>query len=635
MYGWAGIILDVDLSSGRIEKKPFEEELGVKYIGGRGINSRILYNELKPGINPFSPENIIIFGTGPLAGTIAPSPSKLNVTAKAHYNYLGTSNAGGRFASELKWAGYDHIIMRGKAPEPVYLWIDDDVIELKSAKHLWGKDTWETERIIKEELGDRDVKIASIGPAGENLVTFSSITFSLYRSAAQTGMGAIMGSKNLKGIAVRGTKSIEVAKPTSLKRLTKDIIDRMMKNHTYSFMSVHGTPAFTYSYNERGNLSIRNFRKSGHWDKVEAFSLENIFKYYTADRACFGCPIHCSHFFVLKEGEFAGERGGGIEFGHLLPLGISLDNSNLLSVFKATNLCNQYGMDTLEFSFVLGAAIEWYGKGIITDKDTDGIPLEWGDYRVIIDMIPKIAKREGLGDILAQGAIKAAKILGKGAEECISHCKGMAVAADDVRLSKGTALSHVTGTIPAHHEEGMPTPELYPMDAERAKELFGTTEVINPLSYDKALCVIYYQNQCTLFDCIELCKFISEWFGQEVIFKDVAELFSSATGIDIDAKDMEMVGERVHTLERAFNVREGMRREDDHMHGRIVKEATQSGPFKGERLEPEKFEEMLDKYYDLRGWDKKTGIPLRSKFKKVGLEDIAEDLEKIGIPLED
>lgn len=253
MYGWAGTIIDIDLSSGKVEKRPFEQSRGREYLGGRGINSMILYGEIKPGTDASSPENLLIFGTGPLGGTLAPSANRLSVTAKSFsYNGVGTSNVGGFFGPELKWAGYDHLLIRGKADEPVYLWIDDDQVELRPAKHLWGKSTWEADRIIKEELGAPKIKVACIGPAGEKLVRFSTIIFTLYRAAGQTGMGAVMGSKNLKAVAVRGTKSIEVAKPELLKRLTREITQRIMKNETYPFFSVHGTPPIMMMDNATG-----------------------------------------------------------------------------------------------------------------------------------------------------------------------------------------------------------------------------------------------------------------------------------------------------------------------------------------------------------------------------------------------
>lgn len=629
MHGWTGNILDVDLSSGRIEKRPLEENLRRQYLGGRGINSRLLYDQVKPGTDHSSPENLLIFGTGPLGGTIAPAANRLSVTAKPlSYSGVGTSNVGGKFAPELKYAGYDHILLRGKADEPVYLWIDDDRVELRPARHLWGKTTWETDRLVREELGDDEIKVAAIGPGGEKLVRYACIMFTMYRSAGMTGMGAIMGSKNLKAVAVRGTKSITVAQPKVLKSLTREITDRIMKSEFYPFFSVHGTPATVMMDNERGALCVKNYQESGPWQGVENFAPDVIFPYYTNDKACYTCPLHCSHFFEVKKGPYKGEKGGGLEGGHLMPLGPQLGNTDLASVFKCLNLCNQYGLDTLELGFVLASAMECYERGIITKQDTDGVALEWGNPEAIIAMIHKIGKREGLGDLLAEGVHGFTKI-GKGAEDYISYCKGTAIGSDDTRLMKGHLLSHVTGTIPAHHEEGHPSIERFPFLPEQVRARFGE-DVLDPTSYKKAGITIFYQNICTIMDALEICKFVSGWGYQEIYLKEAADLFSAATGMEMDGETLEAAAERIHDLERSFAVREGMTRQDDHIHGKITKESIQTGPYKGETIDPEEFEVMLDEYYELRGWDKETGIPRRDKLEKAGLQDVAEELARLG-----
>lgn len=634
MDGWAGNILDVDLSSGRVEIKPLDEHLRRQYLGGRGINSRLLYDNVKPGTEAASPGNVLIFGAGPLGGTIAPAANRLSVTAKPFsYNGVGTSNAGGKFAPELKYAGYDHLLIRGKAAEPVYLWIDDDQVELRPARHLWGKTTWETDQTIRRELGDQEIKVAAIGPAGENMVWFACIMVNMYRAAGKTGMGAVMGSKNLKAVAVRGTKSITVAQPKVLKSLTQEITRRITKNDFYPFFSVHGTPATITMDNERGALCIKNYQESGPWQGLTNFSPEAISAYYTNDKACYSCPIHCSHFFEVKEGPYKGEKGGGLEAGHLMPFGTQVGNTDLASVFKCLNLANQYGIDTLETGFMISGAMECYEKGIISQKDADGLALEWGNPDVIIAMIHKIAKREGLGNLLAEG-VHGFRKLGKGAADYLSYCKGTPLGSDDTRLMRGHVLCQVTGTIPAHHEEGVPGIERFPHLPERLKPRFGE-EILDPLSYNKAPVTIFYQNLCTVMDALEICKFASGWCYQEIYLKEAAELFTAATGMEMDAEALELAGERIHDLERAFAVREGMTRQDDRLHGKVTKEPIQTGSYKGEMTDLVKFEVMLDDYYELRGWDKETGIPRRAKLEQVGLEDVACELERMGkLPLE-
>jgi aldehyde:ferredoxin oxidoreductase len=504
--------------------------------------------------------------------------------------------------------------------------MDDDRVELRPAKHLWGKMTLETDRMIKDELGDPEIKVVAIGPAGENRVRYASIMFTMYRSAGHTGMGAVMGSKNLKAIAVRGTKSILVAEPERLRKLVLEMNQRIMKNPLYPSFSAYGTSMFMLMASERGMLSVRNYQQAGPWEGAKNFSIEKIAQYYTRDKACHACPMHCSHFFEVKDGPYKGEKGGGIEGGLIYPFGPTLDNADLPSMFKILNLCNQYGVDTLELPFTLAAAIEWYENGIITQKETDGITLEWGNVNVIIDMIHKICKREGFGDVLAEGASHAAKKIGKEAQAHISQCKGMLSGSDDSRPVKGSVLSMATSTIPCHHEEGVQPP----LSPEAAKAILGTDEEVDPTSYRKAVSTVYYQNLCTVIDAMEICKFVSGWATEEISFKEAGDLFSAVTGIDMDADAMILVGERINTLERAFAVREGMTREDDHLSGKIATEPVQTGPHKGERIDPKKFEKMLDGYYDLRGWDKKTGIPTRAKLEKVGLPDVIDDLERLG-----
>lgn len=630
MYGWVGTVLEVDLSSGQTTKRPLEKALRANYIGGRGINSRILYEEVKPGTDPFGPENRLIFGTGPLGGTLAPCPNRMSVTAKAFYHGLGTSNVGGSFAPELKWAGYDHIVFRGKAEKPVYLWIYDDQVEVRPATHLWGRTTWEAEKMIQAELGSSKIRVASIGPGGENRVVFASITFTRYRSAAQTGMGAIMGSKNLKAVAVQGSKTVRVARPEALKKLTRELTQRIRQNQTYPMMNLHGTTAYIDIFNERYCLGIRNYQKGGSWQGIEALQPDAFSPHYIKSKSCMGCPIQCSHFFVIQDGPYAGERGGGIEGGHTIPLGPVLDNTHTTSHFKCRNLCEQYSLDIMELSYTLAAAMEWYEKGILTPKDTEGIALEWGNHEAIVQMIHKIGRREGLGDLLAQGAVQAARTLGKEAERAVSHCKMMTMGLDDTRVSKGIALSHATGIIPCHHEEGMPPLELLPRDLGEVEALWGSKEVADPLSYNKAGITAYFHKLCTAVDALEVCKFATDWFAQELGYRECAALFSAATGVELSPEDLEEAGERINNLERAFWVREGFTREDDHLQGRVVDEPVAEGPYQGERIDPQKFERMLDDYYRVRGWEVETGIPTRERLERLGLKDVADELGLIG-----
>jgi len=632
MYGWAGTILRVDLSSGKIEKEPLSEELRHNYLGGRGINSRILYDEVKPGIDPLGPENRLIFGAGLLTGTLTAS-GRFTVTAKSPItNILGDGNAGGHFAPELKYAGYDHIVFTGKADKPVYLWIDDDRVELRDAGHLWGKTTDVTDRMIKEEIGDPNIHIAYIGPGGENLVRFACVMANLHCAAGRTGMGAVMGSKNLKAVAVRGTKGIKVAQPEIFRRLALDSQRRMMQNKLYYSNSVYGTTAITAGGNKFGMLAVRNARQTGEFSRIDEISHETLKeKYGITMKACFGCIHHCHTWFEVKEGPYAGERSVGMEYGAIAPWGPLCDNSYAPSLIKLNNLCNQYGLDVSNCGEMVAAAMDWYDLGLITKQDTEGIELEWGNYEAEIEMCHKIAKREGFGDVLAEGPLAAAKKVGKGAERCLSTSKGMLYTMDDSRYSKAFQLGKAVSTRGSDHLRGVGLFHRPPsMTQDEMARKIGPEARVSDSYQDKAMAVYYSQGIATIADALEICKGHTEWAGQEINLKDTADFVSAATGMKVDEADMREIADRIWTVERAFGVREGITRKDDILVGRERNEPEPSGPYKGQAHDQEKWDKMLDEYYDLVGWDKKTGAPTRAKLEELGLKDIADELESMG-----
>ena len=629
MSGWAGRILLVDLSSGKIEVEVLSPDLKLKYLGGRGINSRLLYEGIKAGIDPLGPENLLIFGTGPLSGTLAPA-SRFTVTAKSPLTgILGDANCGGGFSAELKWAGYDHIVFKGAASKPVYLWIFDDQVEIRDASHLWGKTVPETEIMLKQELGDSEIQFAAIGPAGENQVGLACIIGSNYRGAARTGMGAVMGAKKLKAIAVRGTKGVKVEKPKEFFLLIEELCEKIRNSPIYPRLSVYGTPGLTTLLNERGYCSVRNLQKSGGFEEIDKIDHEALMPFFVKSKSCVGCIIHCGHFFEIKEGPYAGEKGGGIEFGAIGPFGTHCGISYAPAIFKMANLCNQYGVDVLGFSTILGFAMEWYQRGIITLDDLDGIPLEWGNYEAAIKIFYKMVKREGFGGLLGEGAVRAAAKIGRGAENYITHSKGLEWGHADIRAFKGYALNQATATRGADHLRGIPGGELLGIPPEEAQKKFGTAEAALPTSYNKARMVLHYQNLCTLADALEICKFNTEIIGQGIGIEEMGRLLETATGVAMSKETLLEVAERIYNVERAFLVREGIRRKDDAVMGKQGQEAVASGPFKGERLDPDKFNQMLDEYYQLRGWDKKTGIPTRKTLEELGLNDIAAELDNL------
>ncbi|MBW1888645.1 MAG: aldehyde ferredoxin oxidoreductase family protein, partial [Deltaproteobacteria bacterium] len=628
-YGWAGAILRVNLSTRTIKTEPLDEMLKLNYLGGRGINSRILYNAVKPGTDPLGPANMLIFGVSPFTGTGLIQSGRCHATAKSPLTgILGDSNVGGHFGPELKWAGYDNIILEGKADRPVYLWIDNDKVELREASGLWGKTISETYQMIWDDLGDRRIRITAIGPAGENLVRYASIINDYGSAFGKTGTGAVMGSKNLKAIAIRGTRGIRVAKPDVFKELAGDLIRRIKENESYPVLSKYGTSIYLPYYDELGKSVARNGQQIGGIEYINNFSMENMERYQTRNVACFGCPIHCKREFEVKKGQFAGLKGHGSEFCILSSHGPACGNSDLASIFKINNICNEYGICGDTSGMVLAVAFEWYQNGLITAEDTGGIELEWGNYDAQIEMLYKIINREGLGDILADGSVAAAKKIGKEAEKYINDAKGGDLDAVDLRSSRGCALSEAVSSRGGDPQRGWPSAEMIPMmTPEEAKKRFGTEKAIDPDSYEgKGSTVNYYSSLCTLCDVLGVCKFHTEWLANPMGINDMAKLFSAVTGVEMDEKGLFEVAARVNNVERAFLVREGIRRKDDTIHGRMMEEPVPSGPHKGKRLDKKRFANMLDDFYEIVGWDKNTGIPKRSTLESLGLKDVADDL---------
>lgn len=614
MFGWMGTILRVDLTARRIEKEPLSNDLMHNFLGGRGINARILYSEVKPGTDGFSPENVLIFGTGPLTGTMVAS-GRLNITSMSPLTkILGDCNGGSHFSPELKYAGYDHIVFSGKADRPVYLWIDNDRVELRDAQHLWGKLTDETQLMIKDEVGDPNAQITCIGPAGENLVRFASVVIGSDGHGAKSGIGSVIGSKNLKAVAVRGTKGVKVAQPDAFRILAKNIIQRMMRNENFSDFSTYGTPYLLRKKQKTGTQAFRNAQLTDYWAGYDEISPETLYQKYTLkSKACFGCPNHCRHFFEIKEGPYAGLKGVGIEFATQAGWGVLCDNSYAPSLYKAFKLCNRYGLDQSECGQEIAAAMEWYQKGIITEKDTEGIKLEWGNYEAMIEMIHKIARREGFGDLLAEGGVRAAKKLGREAEKCITHAKGALRTTGDLRHMTAYMLGEATSTRGADHLRG-------------SRSTFGV-----PGQYEGVAKAVYdNQYMCTIADVVEVCKFNTTYFRMEIGLKDIADLLSLATGVNFSEEQIREVADRVWNVERAFIVREGMTRKDDCLIGRFTDEPIHGGPYDGLSVDREKWDKMLDEYYDLNGWDRKTGVPTRSRLESLGLKDIADELENLG-----
>jgi aldehyde:ferredoxin oxidoreductase len=635
MYGWMGHILRVDLTSGSVTREPLDESLAHDFIGGRGINSRILYNEVTPQTTPLSSHNSLVFGTSPLSGTSAPSSPRCTVSAKSPLTgILGDANFGGFFSRHMKRAGFDHIVITGKSEKPVFLHVHDGGAEIQDAVGLWGKKSDETEALLKKQFRAAKPQIACIGPAGENMVRTACVVHG-YNVAGRTGMGAVMGSKNLKAVVIgAGSQQVAIARERELRSVVSRINKKIKGSPFFKMFSTYGMAGPLAIENESGLLAWKNFRQAGGWEHAEKVTCETLAReYYTKSSSCFSCRVGCMKSWEVKEGPYAGLKGTKIPEGCTSYNGPTCGNSYAPSLFKIYSLCNQYGIDVLDFGCLMSYVMEWYEQGIISREETGGLCFDWGNYESMIDMIPRIARREGFGAVLADGAVSAAQKIGRGAERAISHAKGMVLGGVDIRGLKGTALTFATATRGCDHLRGsnmieIPLGGKAIMSAEEAVARFGTASVLEHDSYDKASSTIYFQDIYTLADALQICKFNTSHNGHGINISDMAEIYSAVTGVDADEQKLRTIAERIYVVERCFLVREGIRKEDDFLKGKWAEEKTSGGAFDGSYLDKEKFGRLLEDYYRMRGWNEKTGIPKPERLTALGLEDIAQDMEK-------
>jgi aldehyde:ferredoxin oxidoreductase len=635
MYGWMGWILRVDLSSGKVQKEPLDEGLARRYVGGRGLNARMLYDEVRPETDPLGPDNKLIIGTGPCNGTVVQGSQRFTVTHKSPLTGIyGDGNSGGSFGATIKYAGYDMVIIEGQAEKPVYLWIDDDHVEIRSAKHLWGKTTREAVHGIAEELQDPNISTITIGPAGENLVRFANAVADVGRALGRTGVGAVFGSKKLKAVCARGSKGVRVANSQALQDAVRQAYKAWDNNRKmYELIADYGPSRGVYRYG--GMHNHRNFRGGDPTAWYSMLSYENQADRYVKPKACFSCPQACDHMYVVSRGPFKGTYGEGIELSPPVD-GVKLGLYDLDAVLAYAARGDELGLDYFDTSGVIAYAMECFEKGLLTERDFDGLRLEWGDQDVILGLMKMIAHREGIGDILAEGLKRAPEIIGRGTEKYAIQAKGMSLVNRDGRASKGWALMYAVSSrgpchIRAFIPESMPDSG-WDISLERILKKYKDAK--NQLAEEgKAELVYWYENLLAFKNSLEICLFASDpWMFSEsaepfAIPKMLANFYNAATGADLTETDVLHIGERIVNVERAYNVRLGLTRKDDTLPDRMLKEPMPDGFAKGQvvNLEP-----MLDEYYAFRGWDRPTGLPTREKLVDLGLEDIANELEDMG-----
>ena len=646
-YGY-GKILDVDLTTRRIVTKEIEPHFAERYLGGMGFSCKILYDEVGPEVDPLGPENIVIFANGPLTGTRTPCSGRTEITTKSPLTgHIGTGNTGGLWGARLKRAGFDIIIVRGQSKKPLYVWIDDNVVEIRDAAHLWGKDTKETTEAIKKEVAPSQpskISVLAIGQAGENLVKYACPVNDMHHVAARSGAGSVMGAKRLKAIAVRGTGSVPIAKPLEFRKVVKEARERLLTADRAT--RVPGAPPdIRIKDLKEGCLPAKNFQTGILPQWAETRSAAVAQKYVAGkEGTCYRCPISCFNLVEVNEGKYAGTRvGRGTMPGVVFNFGAMCAIENLPAIWKCKELCQRFGMDYESAGASIAFAMELYQRGLLTREDTDGLELNWGNEDAAVQLLEKIAHREGFGNLLAEGTLKAARAIGKGADQYALTVKGLEMAMmPDPRA--GARIGWISGLLTnprggdnvknTHFYAEKYNPnwwvDQFDMFEEVKKIVYGMPpEEISHTWQGKAIMCRWFEDLYSLCNALGFCFFTT---GSKLAWGPgyISRLYSACTGRDTTPEEMVKLGERVFTLFKAYTIREGLNRKDDALPEKFFEEPLPEGPARGRVLSREDIEGFLDEYYDLRGWDKKTGLPFAEKFNTLGLRKIGADLKARG-----
>ncbi|MDK2878925.1 MAG: aldehyde:ferredoxin oxidoreductase [Thermoanaerobacteraceae bacterium] len=632
-YGYNGKILRIDLSSGVITIEEKEESFYRNLLGGRNIAAYMMLKEIPKDANPLGPENKLIIATSVLTGTPIPGSSRFTVAAKSPLTGgFGESEAGGWWGPELKFAGYDAIIVEGRAPKPVYIWIKNEKVEIRDAEHLWGKETGIVDEEIRKELGDSRIRVLQTGPAGENLVKYAAITNELRHWCGRTGLGAVMGSKNLRAIAVRGTQNVLMKDKHKVLEFCR-WFSQNVKNHPgLSDNRELGTAKNVIPLNEMGLLPTYNFRR-GSFEYAKEISGEKIRDTILVDRdACYACPVRCKRVVGYKGSDMViEERYGGPEYESIGSLGSNCGIKDAKTVCKANELCARYGLDTISTGVTIAFAMECFEKGIITQEDTDRIELKYGNGEALLKMIEKIAKREGFGNILAEGSYRAGKIIGKGAEKYSMSVKRQEFPAHEPRGKWGVALQYAISPTGADHlvaahdtwfmNEGHPEIRLSYIDISDVN-VFGIREPVSnvTLNSKKVRLFAHLQYMWSLYNVLDLCIFIGVPEYRMAKFEQIVDLINHVTGWNISFWEAVKMGEKGITMARLFNIKHGISSEEDTLPERLF-EPLENGAYKGVAIDREEFNKALKTYYQIMGWDEK-GVPTYGKLVELGLEEL-------------
>ncbi|HTX52296.1 MAG TPA: aldehyde ferredoxin oxidoreductase family protein [Candidatus Baltobacteraceae bacterium] len=630
MHGYRGQLLRVDLSAGKSWTEPLEESRARRYLGGRGLGARILMDEVPVGCDALGADNRLVFAMGPLAGTFAPGSGRFVVLGKSPAtNGFGEAYTGGSVAHELKYAGYDGIVVQGKASEKVYLAITNDKVEIRPAARLAGQGTLDTEENIKAELNEPDARIISIGLAGEKGVRFACVMNDTDRAAGRTGLGAVMGAKNLKAIAIRGTGKVTVADPKAFRESSLANLAKI-KKHPWlgdfpGSAGALGTAGGVEDLSSMGILPTRNW-ETGTWEYADRISGMGMKKtILIGHRACQSCPVGCTRVVQVADGPFAGARPeyGGPEYETVASFGSLCENNNIESIALLNQKCNVYGLDTISAGTMIAFAMECFEKGLLTEREI-GFPLRWGDASAMVRLLDMIARREGVGDLLAEGTRRAAAKIGKGAAELAVEVKGLELGMHESRGKKGLALSYATAPRGADHMEGFHDPMV------AAPNAWPELGIVKPMDRftlaDKADAVRLAEDYNSFINSLPICSFMSLPIAGIHNTKEITGMLAAATGwTDISFEEEMAIGERAYNLARAFTVRESGGTADDRLPAKLSRSLL-GGASKDQVIADAELAPALQAYYRGRGWND-TGTPTQAKLASLGIGDVAQQLK--------
>ena len=610
--GYNGRILRVDLSKKSIAEEAIDELFCRRYLGGAGFVLYYLWKELPAGADPLGPDNKLIFAAGPVTGVSLPGSGRHCVGARSPLTGgVAKSEVGEFWGAEFKRAGYDAVIIEGRAEKPVYLWIHDGEASIRDASHLWGKGTKETQQAIRDELGDDKVRVGMIGPAGENLVRYACIMHGLYNAAGRGGLGAVMGAKNLKAVAVRGHKAPRVAYPEQLKERRQWLFDNIKRVRSFR---EYGTGAAMVAYEASGNLPVRNFRDGlfPGAEKIDAQTIKDTI--WVGMDGCFACPVRCKKVVKVEEPYAVDPAYGGPEYETLAALGSNCGIDNLEAIARANQLCGDYSLDTISTGGTIAFAMECFENGLLSTKDTDGIELRFGNEEAMLKVIDLIARREGIGDLLAEGSARAARKIGRGAEDFAIQVKGLEPGMHEPRIQPGFGVGFMVNPHGADHCCNMHD-NMYsnPGQLEDLRS-FGILESLpaDEISPRKVALLRFIQFKRIIFDSLSICQFIP------YLFTRAADITAAVTGWDTDVAEQMRVAERILTVARLINIREGFTEADDVLPKRFYQPKT-DGVLSNKALIPAEQDRAKRYYYTLMGWDARTGVPLPEKVEELDI----------------